>query len=75
MAKVKAKDANVKNALERAIAAAGSAAELSRRLGITHSALSQWRGTPPVKRCPEIERLTGVSCRDLRPDFFRRSAR
>lgn len=56
--------------LDRAIEQAGSAAELARRLGITQSAITQWGGKPPVIRCPEIERLTGVSCHELRPDFF-----
>lgn len=57
--------------LAKAIDAAGSAAELARMLNISHSAVIQWKGKPPVIRCPEIEKLTGVKCSELRPDFFK----
>lgn len=42
---------------------------LARQLGITPSALSMWKRVP-VERVVEIERLTGVSRHDLRPDVF-----
>lgn len=58
--------------LERAIEAAGSAAELARLLNISQSAICQWKGKPPLDRLPQIEKLTGVPARVLRPDFFKR---
>lgn len=57
--------------LQKAIKVAGSAANLARMLGISQTAVCQWKGVPPVKRCPDIEKLTGVSRRILRPDFFK----
>ncbi|MCL2076322.1 MAG: helix-turn-helix domain-containing protein [Betaproteobacteria bacterium] len=51
----------------------GSAASLSRELGINPVLISYWSsGSRPVpaERCPSIERATGglVRCEDLRPD-------
>ena len=58
-------------ALQNAIEAAGTAAELAKKLGITAQALSQWRVVPP-NRVLEIERITGVSRHELRPDLYPR---
>lgn len=33
------------------------------------------RGRVPPDRCPEIERVTGISCSDLRPDIFKTERR
>lgn len=55
--------------LEKAIAAVGSASELARQLGITPAAVLQWE-TVPILRVPEVERISGVSRHELRPDFF-----
>ena len=60
---------NEKKALEAAIAAAGNAMRLAEHLGITSEAVYQWDKCP-VARVLEIERLTGVSRHDLRPDIY-----
>jgi DNA-binding transcriptional regulator YdaS (Cro superfamily) len=57
-------------ALERACAQAGSQTELARELGRTKAAISRWkREQIPAEVCPAIERLTGVTCEELRPDI------
>ena len=47
----------------------GSLTKLARELGITVSAISQWRKVP-VNRVLEIERITGISRHVLRPDLY-----
>jgi DNA-binding transcriptional regulator YdaS (Cro superfamily) len=44
-------------ALQKAKEVCGSATELSRRIGVTIQAISQWKVAPP-KRALEIERAT-----------------
>jgi len=58
-------------ALNIAIERAGGTNALGRILGISHAAVTQWDITP-VRRVLEIERLTGVSRHDLRPDIYPR---
>lgn len=53
-----------KTPLERAIEAAGSPAELARRLGITAQAISQWRRVPPG-RALDVSEITGVPVEEL----------
>lgn len=61
-----------KQALEKAVeAAGGTRAGLARLLGITMQAVGQW-DEAPTGRVLEIERLTGVSRHDLRPDLYPR---
>ena len=60
-----------KEALDEAIHKAGGYRALARRLGIFHNAIRNWRVTPPV-RVLELEKLTGVSRHDLRPDLYPR---
>lgn len=55
--------------LNRAIEAVKSSSELARRLNISPQAVSQW-DIAPLERVIEIERETGVSRFDLRPDVF-----
>ncbi|WP_082511553.1 transcriptional regulator [Devosia sp. Leaf420] len=55
--------------LQSAIDAAGSASELARRLGIKPAAVLQWVRVP-AERCLEVERVTGVSRHELRPDVY-----
>lgn len=38
-------------------------------LGITHGAVSQWRRIP-AERVLDVERLTGISRHELRPDLY-----
>jgi DNA-binding transcriptional regulator YdaS (Cro superfamily) len=62
-------EANQPTALERACQAAGSQTELGRLLGRQKAAVSRWkREQVPADVCPEIERITGVTCEELRPD-------
>ncbi|WP_133772902.1 transcriptional regulator [Pseudomonas graminis] len=58
-------------ALERAILAAGSAKALAKTLGVTPMTVSHWkvRGVP-AERAVMIEKATGVSRQDLRPDLY-----
>jgi DNA-binding transcriptional regulator YdaS (Cro superfamily) len=56
--------------LDAAIIAVGGARELARRLGISHSAVSQWTKVP-AERLVEVERVTGVLREILRPDLYR----
>lgn len=60
-----------KKALIRACRAAGSAYKLAKLLEITPEAIYQWEKCP-VRRVLEIERLTGVSRHELRPDIYPR---
>jgi DNA-binding transcriptional regulator YdaS (Cro superfamily) len=57
--------------LADAIQNAGSAGKLAKGLKIKVQAVSQWERCPPG-RVLEVERITGVSRHDLRPDFYPR---
>lgn len=65
-------DAMSDEGFEKARAAAGGKnVDLARLLGITESAISQWKAVPP-ERAIEIEMKTGgkVTRHEIRPDFF-----
>lgn len=47
----------------------GGPIALANHLGIKHPALYSWKRVP-AERVLDIERLTGVSRHDLRPDVF-----
>ena len=53
----------------RAIEAAGGIGALARALGIDIAAVSRWENVPPL-RVLAVERITGVSRTDLRPDLY-----
>lgn len=57
--------------LERAILAAGTGKALAELLGVTPMAVSYWkvRGVPARQALP-IEKATGVSRHELRPDLY-----
>jgi DNA-binding transcriptional regulator YdaS (Cro superfamily) len=60
--------------IEAAAEIVGSQVELARLLGVTKSAVNQWKGPDrqvPAEHCPVIERLTRgrVRCEQLRPDI------
>lgn len=56
-------------ALQRAIRAAGGAAKLAAELRISRPAVAQWSLCPAL-RVLDVERLTGISRHDLRPDLY-----
>lgn len=47
----------------------GRRTALAAKLGITPGALSQWTQVPP-DRALDVERITGISRHQLRPDVF-----
>ena len=53
----------------KAIRAAGSIYRLASDLGIHRSAVLRWRQIPPT-RVLAVERITGVSRTELRPDLY-----
>lgn len=58
-------------ALKRAIKEAGSQSKLAQALGVKRQAVGQWLDREvPIERCGAIERLTGVTRKELRPDIF-----
>lgn len=66
-----------KNGLERAIKQAGSQTALAGLLGVRQSHISNWKnrqGRIPAERVLDIERVTGVSRHDLRPDLYPRES-
>jgi DNA-binding transcriptional regulator YdaS (Cro superfamily) len=55
--------------IELAAAQVGGLARLASLLGVSVQVVSNWRERDvPVRQCIEVERLTGVSRRELRPD-------
>lgn len=64
-------DATAKTGIDRAIDSFGGTVALARALGESTQTVSNWRqrGEPPANRCVAIERLTGVSRRELRSDW------
>jgi DNA-binding transcriptional regulator YdaS (Cro superfamily) len=62
-------DANQLTALERACSIAGSQTKLGQLLGRKKAAVSRWkREQVPADVCPLIEKHTGITCEELRPD-------
>lgn len=47
----------------------GGVVALARELGIKHTALYSWNRVP-AERVLDIERITGISRHELRPDIF-----
>lgn len=62
-----------KKTVKRVIKAAGGASELARKLSISRAAVAQWKHIP-IQRVSEIEKITGISRHDLRPDIFSESS-
>jgi DNA-binding transcriptional regulator YdaS (Cro superfamily) len=60
-------------ALREAVKRLGGLRAAGRALGIAYQAIQKWDRVPPV-RVLEIERLTGVSRHDLRPDIYPRES-
>jgi DNA-binding transcriptional regulator YdaS (Cro superfamily) len=59
-------------ALQEAIRRAGGQGKLAGLIDYSQSRISQWvtLGKADVKACPAIEKATGITCTQLRPDFF-----
>jgi len=55
--------------LDRAIKEAGGLTRLAASLKITKQAVAQWDEVPPL-RVLEVERVSGVSRHELRPDLY-----
>jgi DNA-binding transcriptional regulator YdaS (Cro superfamily) len=58
-----------KSPLDRAVEKAGGQAKFARLIGVTAQAVSQWDEVPPL-RVLEVERVSGVSRHELRPDLY-----
>lgn len=61
---------NTASPLERAIEAAGGVTKMAQSLNLSgHGVIYQWsKNRVPADHCPDIEKLTGVRCEELRPD-------
>lgn len=58
-------------ALKRAVGNVGGQAKFARLVGVTAQAVSQWDEVPPL-RVLTVERVSGVSRHELRPDLYPR---
>lgn len=58
--------------LQQSISAVGGVKPLARLLNVRYQAVQQWvkRERPPAERCLAIERVSGVSRYELRPDIY-----
>ncbi len=56
-------------ALSRAIKEAGGLTKLAASLNVSKQAVAQWDKVPPL-RVLDVERASGVSRHDLRPDLY-----
>jgi DNA-binding transcriptional regulator YdaS (Cro superfamily) len=58
--------------LHEAIERAGGQAAVAKALRVTRSAVNHWvkSGELPIRRVLEVERLSGISRKHLRPDIF-----
>jgi DNA-binding transcriptional regulator YdaS (Cro superfamily) len=66
---MKTAESTPEKALQKAFDAAGGREALSIKLGLSRAATYFWRQVPPL-RVLEVERLTGVSRHELRPDLY-----
>lgn len=59
--------------LQEAIRRAGGVTALAESIGLTRSALYQWKRRIPAERVMDIERETGIDRTRLRPDLYGRT--
>lgn len=65
------KSMNAQTPIDKAAEIAGGTVALSKALGVAHYNVSKWRRSGvPAKYVMGVERATGVSRHDLRPDIF-----
>jgi len=58
------------NPVEKAARAVGGQSELAKLMFVSPQAVHKWiKERAPAERCPDIERLTGMRCEELRPDI------
>jgi DNA-binding transcriptional regulator YdaS (Cro superfamily) len=57
--------------LQEAIRRAGGVTALAESIGLTRSALYQWKRRIPAERVMDIERETGIDRTRLRPDLYK----
>ena len=57
--------------VSRAASKVGSFSELARRLGIRRNAFYRWRQVPANRVIP-LEKISGISRHDIRPDLYPR---
>ncbi|WP_025031443.1 transcriptional regulator [Nitratireductor aquibiodomus] len=55
--------------VEQAAEKVGGLNKLAAELGIKHQAFYSWRQVPPA-RVLDLERITGISRHDIRPDIY-----
>lgn len=67
-------DQELASAVERVISKYGTLGATGDAFGLTAQAVMKWKskGRIPLERVPDVERLTGISRHELRPDFFGR---
>jgi DNA-binding transcriptional regulator YdaS (Cro superfamily) len=54
---------------DQAVSEAKGASQLAKLIGVTRSAISQWKRVP-AERVLQVEKATGVSRHELRPDLY-----
>lgn len=69
-------EAETPSALDRAITAKGSQALLAKAIGYSQPSVWRWlNGTPvPAEAAVAIEKATGISKAEIRPDLFSEGA-
>jgi DNA-binding transcriptional regulator YdaS (Cro superfamily) len=58
------------DAMETIRASRGLGAKITRELGLSRGAVSQWPRVP-AERVIDVERITGIPREELRPDIYR----
>lgn len=58
--------------IAKSIEQAGGIVALARALGIKHNSIYSWERVP-AERVIDVEKATGISRHDLRPDIYPRS--
>ncbi|WP_459676160.1 YdaS family helix-turn-helix protein [Acidisoma sp. 7E03] len=57
------------DAIRQIRATRGMSAKITREIGLSRGTVSQWRRIP-AERVLDVERITGISRRELRPDLY-----